>query len=262
MTPFTNLARKVRRRIDETACLHANKQRRDLPSGRYVSLCFDDFPQSSAINAAPLIESFAARATWYVSGALEGTHSEHFGPMFESRDLRQLIGKGHDIGGHTFDHVDCSRTSEVEIRAQCARNQAFLKAHGAAQVRSFAYPYGNVDLTAKRALVASGMALRAISAGTNRESADLGMLKACGLQDDQGGVRRALKELASLKRSDGWLIIFTHDVRPDPSLWGVTPEVYQHLLQAVAASGAEIVTVAEMLGRLSSHSERSDRMAA
>lgn len=262
MTPLKTLYRKVRRRIDETICLHADKRRRDLPSGRYVSLCFDDFPQSSAINAAPLIENAAARATWYASGALAGTKSEHFGAMFESRDLRQLIQMGHDIGGHTFDHIDCSRASELEIRAQCARNQAFLTAHGVAEIKSFAYPFGNVDLSSKRVLSESGMALRAITTGTNRGSADLGMLKACGLQDDQGGATRALHELARLKRSQGWLIIFTHDVRPNPSPWGVTPSVYEHLLKAVTASGAEIVTVADMLGRLSPQSEHRAPIAA
>ena len=262
MQRLSNLSQRIRRRLDEAVCLHAAKRLRPLPKGRYVSLCFDDFPQASVHHAAPLIEQRGARATWYASGALQGTHSEHFGPMFEPADLRRLASKGHDIGCHTFDHVDCARVNEAEMRAQSARNQSFLRAHGVSDIKSFAYPYGNVDLAAKQVLASSGMALRAITARTNRGSVDLGMLKAIGLQDDKGGTRRALKALERLNQTDGWLILFTHDVRPDPSSWGVTPEAYQHLLQAIDASGAEIVTVADMVGRVEPQLGRRPQMAA
>ena len=81
------------------------------------------------------------------------------------------------------------------------------------------------------------------------------MLRACGLQENQGGTLRALEDLDHLASSDGWLIIFTHDVRTAPSPWGVTPDDYEHLLQAVQQSGAEVVTVGDMVKRLGASSD-------
>ena len=77
------------------------------------------------------------------------------------------------------------------------------------------------------------MALRGVKPGLNRGQIDLNMLKACGLQDNNDGIGQALKDLEQLRDSDGWLIIFTHDVRSAPSHWGVTPEMYQQLLSCL-----------------------------
>ena len=76
------------------------------------------------------------------------------------------------------------------------------------------------------------------------------MLKACGLQDNEGGTARAKSELNTLSEQSGWQIIFTHDVRETPSPWGVTPAAFEALLDDIAASGAEVVTVGDMVRRL------------
>jgi len=87
------------------------------------------------------------------------------------------------------------------------------------------------------------------------------MLKACGLQDNQGGTARALQELQSLDDQDGWVIIFTHDVRKSPSPWGVTPEQYADVLDAVEASGARVITVGDMVERLNVAAESQSAAA-
>lgn len=259
---YREVSQKVRRRFNEFLCLNIAKQSRTLPPGRFVSLCFDDFPQSAARNAAPLIEARDWRATWYVSGSFEGTSSELFGPMFDRDDLQRLHQTGHEIGCHTYDHVSCAGAETIEIKAQCQRNQGFLKANGLPEPKSFAFPFGAVDLAAKSTMSAAITASRSIAAGTNRGLVDVAMLKACGLQGDQGGVKHALNELRSLEVSDGWLIIFTHDVRQDPSPWGVTPNQYGVLLEHIEAVGAEVLTVSAMIERLDAQVEFSDGLAA
>lgn len=250
MADFGYYSQKIRGRIDDILCRSLSKRTQKLPSGRYVSLCFDDFPQSAALTAAPIIEQRGWRATWYVAGGYMGREEPHYGTMFTESDLKRLIQAGHDIGCHTFDHVNCAETDELEILAQCERNTAFLRARGVTNMHSFAYPYGVSTLAAKKLLASTGLALRGVKPGVNRGHADLNMLKACGIQDDQGGTLRALEELEHLTANDGWLIIFTHDVQERPSPWGVTPDDYEHLLQAVEQSGAEIVTVGDMMKRL------------
>lgn len=244
------ISRKMRAKIDGIVSRTLAKQPMRLPAGRYVSLCFDDFPKSSAETAAPMIEQLGWRATWYVAGGYLGTTHEHYGKMFDGTDLFRLIRMGHDIGCHTFDHIDCANADPAELLVQCTRNQAFLSTFGVEEVQSFAFPFGAHDVASKQTLAPSGLALRGITPGLNLEVVDFSLLRACGLQRDQKGLRRAMMELETLSQIDGWQIIFTHDVRDNPSSWGVTPADYADLLEAVQASGAEVVTVGDMVQRI------------
>lgn len=262
MADLGYLSRKIDGAIDKILCENFDKRTLTLPSGRYVSLCFDDFPQSAARIAAPMIESRDWRATWYVAGGFLDTTEPEYGKMFTAEDLQALRQKGHDFGCHTFDHIDCSTASADDLQVQVRKSASFLAAHGLSDVSSFAFPFGAVDLAAKRVMSQTGLALRGVKPGTNRGAIDLNMLKACGLQDNQGGSARALEELDTLNHQDGWLIIFTHDVRETPSPWGVTPETYDHLLDAIARSGAEIVTVGDMISRLTSSDAMDARAVA
>ena len=137
-----------------------------------------------------------------------------------------------------------------------------MQAHGISDVRSFAFPFGAANLTSKKNLSVSDMALRGVKPGINRGTVDLNMLKACGLQENNDGIGRAMADLEALQENDGWLILFTHDVRTAPSPWGATPEDYQKLLKAVQASGAEVLTVGEMVNRLDANTAPAQSVAA
>ena len=108
----------------------------------------------------------------------------------------------------------------------------------------------------------AGPALRGVKPGVNRGDVDLNMLKACGLQDDNGGTHRAKMALEGLRQQDGWLILFTHDVRENPSPWGMTPTAYAALVNTIDASGAEVVTVGEMVNRLEGSAAERPRAVA
>lgn len=250
MADLGYLSQKIDGAISKFLCENFDKRTRTMPAGKYVSLCFDDFPQSAARNAAPMIEQRGWRATWYVAGGFMGKTEPEYGAMFDAADLQKLRRDGHDFGCHTFDHIDCRGASAEEIAEQGRLSTDFLHAHGIRDIRSFAFPFGSADLEAKKLLSTFGPALRGVKPGVNRDVVDLNMLKACGLQDNQGGINHALHELSSLDEQDGWVIIFTHDVRNTPSPWGVTPDDYAQVLAAVQASGAEVVTVGDMIDRI------------
>ena len=262
MADFGYLSQKISGAINSFVCGSAMKNSQKLPAGRYVSLCFDDFPQSAAVTAAPMIEALGWRATWYVAGGFEGGEDENLGEMYTDDDLRRLIAAGHDIGCHTFDHVDCSKAKPREIFDQCAKSSDYLRQFGIRDVDSFAFPFGAASAQAKKVMSETDLALRGVKPGINRGKVDLSMLKACGLQDNQGGILRAIEELENLSKRDGWLIIFTHDVREQPSPWGVTPEDYDLLLGAIYASGADVVTVGDMVRRINGHLPAPQKLAA
>ncbi|MEL6857219.1 MAG: polysaccharide deacetylase family protein [Pseudomonadota bacterium] len=262
MADLDYVSQKITGVIDKFLCEKLHKRTAQLPTGKYVSLCFDDFPKSAAETAAPMIEARGWRATWYVAGCFMGTEEANFGTMFDADDLAKLHQNGHDFGCHTFDHVDCRGAELAEIRAQCERSEAFLAEHGINEIKSFAFPFGSADLEAKRTMLRSDLALRGVNSGTNRGEADLGMLRACGLQDNCDGTGWAKAELDKLEDRDGWVIIFTHDVRSAPSAWGVTPDDYQDLLDHIERTGAEVVTVGEMTDRIAAQAQANDANVA
>lgn len=262
MADLGYLSQKIDGAIDRILCENFGKCRRKLPAGRYVSLCFDDFPKCSADTAAKMIEQRGWRATWYVAGGFMGTTEPHYGQMFDASDLQRLHRAGHDFGCHTFDHINCRAATAQALEDQARRSKAFLAQHGITDVASFAFPFGAADYAAKQMMSETGMALRGVKPGLNRGTIDLHMLKACGLQDNEGGTASAKSGLTTLSEQSGWQIIFTHDVRENPSPWGVTPAAFETLLDDIAASGAEVLTVGEMVRRLETDQIHDARTAA
>jgi len=226
------------------------RQTKQLPEGRYISFCFDDFPQSAVLTAGPALEKYGWKATWYACGVLMNTHSPVYGKMFTGDDLKQLVAQGQDIGCHTYHHIDCAQASAETLQEEQAYNHAVFHAHGVPQIQSFAFPFGSSTVRSKQLMAKLVPALRGVQTGLNRGRVDLHMLKACGIQQDRGGLTTVRRLLKSLQSGDGWLIIFTHDVRPQPSPWGCSPEAFETLLADVSHSGAEIVTIRDMLARL------------
>lgn len=250
MTSFADLKQKFIRALNRNLCRIFYRRDVPLPEGRFVTICFDDFPKSSAETASAMLEKRGWRATWYVVGSFEGAVEPNLGEMYDQNDLKKLHQNDHDIATHTFDHLDCTKINHAEISDQWVRNEKYLRTRGIGEVSSFAYPFGEVSLAAKRQHAKYNCALRGTNPGLNQHTVDLNLLKACGIQDNLGGIARAKNELEKLSREDGWLIIFTHDVRDAHSPWGVSPEVFDTLLSQVEKSGAEVITVAGMMRRL------------
>lgn len=250
MPDFRYISQNVSETIDNFRSRTFGRDLAALPEGKFVSFSFDDFPQSAARTAAPMLEARGWRATWYVCGEFLNQTTPEYGVMYTEDDLRSLIEAGHDIGCHTFSHQNVRKVSTDGLMADCERNAAFLEGFGVRELMSFAFPFGATQLGAKAALAYPFPALRSVRPGAHSGQLDLRMLNATALQDDQGGIERALSELQSMPEDRSWLIIFTHDVREDHSPWGVTPPDFETLVEAVGESGAEVVTVAEMVSKL------------
>lgn len=250
MTALGYYLQKPVQKIREAVPRFVATDKRTLPKGWYVSICFDDFPKSAVTHGKPELDRRGWKATWYAAGGMMGTdHAEH-GRMFDPGDLQALKGDRHDIGCHTFSHMDCAPASNEVVLRDLGRNHAFFRKHRLTRAKSFAFPYGRLDISSKRLLMRRMPALRGVRPGIHGGTIDRGLLKATGIEEHNGGTTLALNQLASLSGESKWLIIFTHDIAQTPSRWGCTPEDFVHLLDAVEKSGAEVVTVASMLDRI------------
>ncbi|MBD2895906.1 hypothetical protein amrb99_48480 [Actinomadura sp. RB99] len=117
-----------------SAALLANAQTRT-----WVSLTFDDGLQDQYDNVRALLDRHGMKATFFVSTGLLGRP----GRMTRS-EVMDLAASGHEIGGHTLDHLDLTDLPGGERHRQVCDDRTALRRMGL-PARAFAYPFGAVD---------------------------------------------------------------------------------------------------------------------
>ncbi|WP_312783350.1 polysaccharide deacetylase family protein [Brevundimonas sp.] len=240
-TPDVSLAGKLRRRFARMT--HKRPARLDL-ARPIVSFTFDDIPASAAHAGAEALEQHGACGTFYVCAGLFGKEG-HMGRFADAAEIGDLILRGHEVAGHTLNHVDCHRTAPAALDVDLDANDAALGALGAASLH-FAYPYGEVSPRSKKQLARRYASLRGVHKGTVRNGDDLNQLPGVGIEGPDGEtIARAWIDRAVAEKA--WLILYTHDVREAPSPWGCTPEVLDRLVGHALAAGCEVRTVSEVL---------------
>ena len=241
----SSLKGKLRRRAVRLLRRRPARVRLDRPM---ISFTFDDVPASAADLGARILAEHGALGTFYVSASLASGQGA-MGRYASACDLVALAQAGHELGCHTYSHLDCGQAAAGEIVADVERNAEALASWGAAAPSTFAYPYGDVSLAAKTALGGRFTLLRALHPGLIETGADLNQAPSIGVEGP-GAETRAQAWMGRARDRRAWLILNTHDVADRPSQWGCTPKALHSLVKAAVAAGMEIVTVAEGAQRL------------
>lgn len=232
---------KVRRRV--VRLMHRRPARLSH-KGAVVSFTFDDVPISGAETGAAILEKAGARGTYYVCAGLFGQPGD-MGRYANAAEIARLAEAGHEIACHTWSHLDCGLSDEAVIGADADRNATALTAFGAPP-RHFAYPYGEVSPQAKKALKGRYGSLRAVHSGMVRDGSDLNQLPAVGIEGDDGETE-AMRWIDRAVDQGAWVILYTHDVRDNPSRYGCTPAALERIVAHARSRGAAIKPVGEVL---------------
>jgi peptidoglycan/xylan/chitin deacetylase (PgdA/CDA1 family) len=211
-----------------------------------ISFTFDDFPRTAYIEGGSILEAFGARGTYYAAPRLMNTSGE-VGAHFNAEDLLSLLGKGHELANHTFDHISSRSVSCSDFYSNVEKGRRALEERTGVKPRNFSYPFGDVTLCAKQAVGGKVASARSIIPGFNGPEVDLNLLRANKLYGDIDQAGRLNELIEENVRRKGWLIFYTHDVRPQPSPYGCTPELFQSVASAAVASASEILSVDQAL---------------
>jgi peptidoglycan/xylan/chitin deacetylase (PgdA/CDA1 family) len=215
-----------------------------------VTFTFDDFPKSAAQTGARMLEERDWRGTYYASAAYAGGLTHH-GAMFDAGDLQRLVTAGHEIGCHTYEHLDCAAADLDTITKSVACNARALASMGLeTSLESFAFPYGEATAHCKQNLGEKFTALRGIRAAVNRGTCDRNLLAAIPIDGGEAGIERAIDAANSLSSAPGWLIYYAHDIQDEPTEWGCTPDQFERVCKAVEQSGARVQTLTSALKTL------------
>jgi peptidoglycan/xylan/chitin deacetylase (PgdA/CDA1 family) len=133
-----------------------------------VSLTFDD-TQAEQVDAAAALEAHGLLGTFYVNSPRlhDGSGRPGASEYLSVEDARALEQHGHEIGGHTLSHPQLTSLPELEQRREISNDRRELARLGF-EVRSLAYPYGDVETNGDPS---SGLPLADIAAAAGYTSA-------------------------------------------------------------------------------------------
>lgn len=216
--------------------------------GPIVSLTFDDFPNSALDVGGRILEDEGISGTFYTAFGLANTNAE-VGPIGSLQDLATCVHRGHEIGCHTYDHLDCMRASAQEVNKSILRNQAVARELGLPPFRHFAYPFGYFGVAGKKTTMRHYASARTNMLGVNRDNIDLGLLKSVPIYS-RSETPRLRHYLDDLQFRAGWLIFYTHDLSERPSPYGCTPEHLRFVVRRAQQIGASILPVGAVVDKL------------
>jgi peptidoglycan/xylan/chitin deacetylase (PgdA/CDA1 family) len=239
-------ARKsVSQRVTRNVSLWRKRSRLSAP---LVTFSFDDFPKSAWVNGGPLLKRYGVRATYYVAGALAGATVDGV-RQFDREDLCEIAAAGHEIGCHTFDHLRIVFADKTAIETSLARNAQFVRDAAGVEMTTFAYPFGHANLATKYMIAQRFKAARGIWAGLNSPSIDMAQVQSSPLENRGFDMAFYDELIAKTKASNGWLVLFAHDVDDVPSPYGATPAQLEAVLKRVADAGIEVLPFKEAAAR-------------
>ncbi len=247
--PSKSLGKRIGRRL---APLRARRRLAFNLERPIVSFSFDDCPQSALRNGITKLDALGWKSTIYIAPSLLGT-ANHHGLQMNEGEVRAAHSNGHEIGGHSFSHIDLTQVNEADAMADIEKGRRALSAMGLPPCKTFAYPYGQTMAGLKTRLGAEYAGLRGIESGVMRGQADLNQIRSTPLFRGER-FDALLGQIRSLGESPAWLTLFTHDITDNPTDWGCTPAQMDAVIKAVQSVGAEVLPVAAAIDNLKASS--------
>ena len=247
-----NLMRRIGRKFIPFTAQRKLTFKLDQP---IVSISFDDFPKSVIENALPQLDKYGWKASFYVATGLVNT-TNHLGLHFDQNDLKHLEQDGHEIGCHTYNHLNITEISDSRLMEELKANAKAAKAYGVtAPLRTFAYPFGETSTDRKLKLSHEFASMRGIMRGIHYNKVDLNQIKSVPIYSGPH-LNQTHRFIKSLPQRAGWLTLFTHDVRDNPSEWGCTPQDFAETLALIHKTGAKVLPIQHTIDLLKGSREK------
>ncbi len=212
-----------------------------IPGG-VVSITFDDFPTSSALIASRIIREYGWHGTFYLAPGMIGMETE-VGKIVSNGALADLSSEGHEVGNHTFSHIDCACSTRTTLAEEYDMSEQFLaRLKG---VKQFSFPYGSYDPVSLNYLSGRFRTMRTIEPGVNSGPTDLNRLKANRLYSPIDDAK--IDELLQItQEQDGWLILYTHDVSETPSRFGCSVKQFVEIASKINETAIPVRSVSSV----------------
>lgn len=213
-----------------------------------ASFTFDDFPRSALLSGGAILKEHGIRGSYYASLGMMGK-STVSGDLFIEDDISGLIAEGHELGCHTFGHLNPWVTGEAVFKDSIIKNQeALLEIVPEYRFKTLAYPYTHPHPRIKRVAGRYFECCRGGGQVPNIGSIDLNLLRSCFIDEKQREDLDFYKRLLEKNsQSKGWLIFSTHDISINPSPYGCTVDFFEYIVRETVASSATILPICDAI---------------
>lgn len=239
-----NLIHKIERKLVK---LIPGKKQKIRGNEAVVSFSFDDFPVSACRDAGAVLEQHGMTATYYLASKLMGTKSDGMEICGEA-DVRHVFDSGHEIGCHTFNHLDCQSTTTTDLEEDLRTNNQTIKELTGIVPSSFAFPFGKTSFASRKVVSKHYQIARSINGGVNHGNCDMLALRANSIYSPSFSMNKYKALLREAQKQKGWLIFYTHDVTSNPSDFGCTVDEFTQVVELVAQSGVKVLPVKHAMG--------------
>jgi peptidoglycan/xylan/chitin deacetylase (PgdA/CDA1 family) len=127
---------------------------------RLVGITFDDGYANVLENAVPELLKHSFTATMFIVTERIGGTNEWDGepkwPLMSARQIAQTAALGMEIGSHSSTHTHLAGLSAGRLRAEITDSRRQLSELLGRPIHGFAYPYGNMDASARQAVRETG----------------------------------------------------------------------------------------------------------
>ncbi len=227
------LIEKISRKLARAVPLKSLKMSNDQP---LVSFTFDDFPKTARTNGSAILQDQGYVGTFYGCAGLLG--KIHDGTRIaETKDIKILSENGHEIGCHSYAHLNCQKASKEHLQQDLSRNASTLSNIAEQSITSFAYPFGKMSIRTRRIVAGHYTSARTTVPGINHDRVCLHSLKSHQVYGSMFNSVFFEKVIAQAISTNGWLIFHTHDVSTSPSAFGCTIDQFTQLVQLVRNAG-------------------------
>lgn len=245
---FQRAANAARRRSSLYLCRRMVDLR---PGSPIISFTFDDFPKTASDAGRTLLEAHGARGTFYAALGLMDRPESPVGPIFSAKDLLSVHGAGHELGCHTFNHCNAWSTPAEVFEEEIRRNrEAIAGLIPGLEFKTHSYPIAYPSPANKKVISRHFTAARGGGQTFNLGPTDLNNFKAFFLEQGRDHPELIDRLIEQNARAGGWLVFATHDVAEKPTRFGVTPALFERVVERSRKSPSQILTVGEALARL------------
>jgi peptidoglycan/xylan/chitin deacetylase (PgdA/CDA1 family) len=200
-----------------------------------VALTFDDGPSSFTPRILDILGHYGARATFFVNGENYGRSRIDDSSSPWPNLIRRMHALGHQVGSHTWQHVDMSWADSETRYEEVIRLEKALEDILGFYPTYFRPPYGSCDGPCQEDLGELGYHVVNFNIDTKDYE-----------HDSPHGIAESMDIFAGMlagNPADSSYIVLSHDV------YGQTTEtLLPFMLEALVKRGFKAVTVGECLG--------------
>lgn len=209
-----------------------------------ISFTFDDAPASAFDNGGGILSKYGFSGTFYIAVSL----MQNADTLFTVPQLEEAIYNHHELGCHTFNHIDLSKTNLKHSIFDIEHNQEAINAiMPDIKFRNFSYPFGAQTRGIKQYLSGQFRSARGIEHGINAGRTDLCNLRAVKLYENKHSLDQIFENIQKAIDHNAWLIFYTHDVSNDPSKHGCSPGYFEAVVKECVAGGFRVATIDEAM---------------